>query len=477
MDRRGSLAGAEGRIVQLGDVAETQLGKTINPRTKRGPRQRPYLRNANVRWDRVDLADVATMHFSEPESAAYDLKAGDLLVCEGGIVGRAAIWRGELDECHFQNAIHRVRPINGDVSGQWLLENLRWLSTSGRLAEAAQGVTIQHLSQRQLRALPIFVPPRDLQDALLHQLAEIRKLVASATAQVARARLAITKFRHTILAAACSGLLTTTWRSERSVDSTGTDLLDDIIAQRRERARAGDRPRTGTLRLTAAQGSFEIPDTWTWATWNDLADWITYGFTRPMPHSEQGVPIVTAKNVRDGRISFEDAAYTTSAAFAELSDKDVPRPGEILLTKDGSIGRAAIVPAGTSFCINQSVAVVRFGGMSANAHYLKLAIEAPFTQRSIAEAAKGSAIQHIAITSFGRLQLPVPPLDEQFEIVRIVNALMDHANSTAKRMQVGEARAQRICDLMLDSALGAALSGGALGTRPVPIDDGPARKG
>src|SRR5438067_1943906 len=158
MNAVGRDANSDWRNVSLGDIADTQLGKTINPRTKLGPRQRPYLRNANVQWDRIDLNDVATMDFSEAEAAVYDLKPGDLLVCEGGIVGRGAIWQGEMGECHFQNALHRVRPRNGDVSAEWLLENLRWLSATGRLAEAAQGVTIQHLSQKQLRSLPIILP-------------------------------------------------------------------------------------------------------------------------------------------------------------------------------------------------------------------------------------------------------------------------------------------------------------------------------
>ncbi len=78
-------------IAPLAEVATTQLGKTINPREKNGSRQRPYLRNANVQWSSFRLDDVSTMHFSEEDSKQYLLSPGDLLVCEGGEVGRAAI--------------------------------------------------------------------------------------------------------------------------------------------------------------------------------------------------------------------------------------------------------------------------------------------------------------------------------------------------------------------------------------------------
>jgi len=160
-----------------------------------------------------------------------------------------------------------------------------------------------------------------------------------------------------------------------------------------------------------------------WAIWNDLADWITYGFTRPMPHVVEGIPIVTAKNVSGGEINFSTAAFTTVQAFLQLSEKDIPRPGELLLTKDGSIGRVAVVPKRQRFCVNQSVAVIRFGGLSADCNFLRYVIEAPFTQERIQEAARGSAIQHIAITAFGLLPVPVPPLEEQREIVRRVTHL------------------------------------------------------
>jgi len=106
------------------------------------------------------------------------------------------------------------------------------------------------------------------------------------------------------------------------------------------------------------------------------------GFTRPMPHVSRGIPIITAKNIFASRISFNNADLTTQTAFDDLSDKDRPRIGEILLTKDGSIGRAAIVETSEPFCINQSVAVLRFGGMTAHVPYLLRVIESPHSQGS-----------------------------------------------------------------------------------------------
>ncbi len=85
----------------------------------------------NVQWHRFDLHDVAVMDFSEQESARFDLRPGDLLVCEGGEVGRCATWTGQLAEMHFQKALHRVRPAPG-VHVKYLEYWLRWSADTGR---------------------------------------------------------------------------------------------------------------------------------------------------------------------------------------------------------------------------------------------------------------------------------------------------------------------------------------------------------
>jgi type I restriction enzyme S subunit len=102
-------------VYTVGDVFDLQLGKMLSKSAKTGLRSYPYLANRNVQWDRVDVSDVELMDFSEFEREKFSLTPGDLLVCEGGDVGRTAIWQGEMDNCYFQKAIHRLRPVGGRV--------------------------------------------------------------------------------------------------------------------------------------------------------------------------------------------------------------------------------------------------------------------------------------------------------------------------------------------------------------------------
>ncbi len=95
-------------MTTLGEIAETQLGKMLSAKARTGNGGRPYLRNKNVQWGRIELDDLLHMDFTEAEFEKFRLRPGDLLVCEGGEVGRAALWRGTIADCAFQKALHRV---------------------------------------------------------------------------------------------------------------------------------------------------------------------------------------------------------------------------------------------------------------------------------------------------------------------------------------------------------------------------------
>ncbi|MEJ5349866.1 MAG: restriction endonuclease subunit S [Desulfosoma sp.] len=93
----------EWRVVRLGEVFEIQQGKSLSPKSRSGSPMRPFLRTANVLWGRVDLSTLDYMHFEEAEERKLGLKAGDLLVCEGGDIGRTAIWNRQIGACYYQN--------------------------------------------------------------------------------------------------------------------------------------------------------------------------------------------------------------------------------------------------------------------------------------------------------------------------------------------------------------------------------------
>lgn len=154
---------------------------------------------------------------------------------------------------------------------------------------------------------------------------------------------------------------------------------------------------------------------------------ITYGFTNPMPDADDGPWKLTAKDVIDGRINYATARKTTLEAFQNsLTDKSRPLIGDVLLTKDGSIGRVAVVDR-TGVCINQSVALLR-PNKKIIPEFLKYLLLSPHYQRVMEGDSDGSTIKHIYITRVDKMQVAIPPLHEQEKILQVISAL-DNRNT------------------------------------------------
>ncbi|MGA2528445.1 MAG: restriction endonuclease subunit S [Acidimicrobiales bacterium] len=191
----------------LGSVAHTQLGKMLSAKSRTGTGSTPYLRNRNVRWGSVDLSEVAVMDFSDAERDRFRLVEGDVLICEGGAgVGRTAIWRGELQECCYQKALHRVR-TGDELVPEFLVQYLRYLAETRRLEQHLSGVAIGHFPQEDLRTLEIPVPPVADQHRFLDQIGSQESFVEVLSAAFVRSASRAQALRRSILAAAFSGQL------------------------------------------------------------------------------------------------------------------------------------------------------------------------------------------------------------------------------------------------------------------------------
>lgn len=147
----------------LSSLAETRLGKMLDKKKQSSEEPLPYIGNSNLRWFSFDLTAVQKMTFTEKERSILRLRAGDVLICEGGEPGRAAIWSDETRECYFQKAIHRVRPDLTRLLPQYLVHCMHQLAVGGGLKDFVTVATIAHLTGEKLRMLPIPLPPIDLQ--------------------------------------------------------------------------------------------------------------------------------------------------------------------------------------------------------------------------------------------------------------------------------------------------------------------------
>lgn len=201
----------------LGDVPEhwalpplymryqVDLGKMLNEAAISGEHLVPYLRNVDVQWDRINVSDLPEMDIGPWELARYTVRRGDLLVCEGGEIGRAALVRATANGLGYQKALHRLRPLSGAEDPRFMFFTLHWGADQGIFAAGGNPNTIPHLTGEKLRAYHFPTPPHDEQTAIADFLDRETGKIDGMVAKVEVAIERLQEYRTALITAAVTG--------------------------------------------------------------------------------------------------------------------------------------------------------------------------------------------------------------------------------------------------------------------------------
>lgn len=196
-----------------------------------------------------------------------------------------------------------------------------------------------------------------------------------------------------------------------------------------------------------------IPSSWQLSRIGWELQRITYGFTNPMPTEDEGPFLLTANDVNYGRILWESARHTSQQAFDhDLTDKSRPQKGDVLLTKDGTLGRVAIHD-GRPACINQSVALLRPRNNRVTSEFLaNVLLSRRYQDRMVFEAG-GTTIKHIYITRLQQMPFPVPPLEEQHQINAHVEVVRQRIQDLGNKITASITRLREYRSALITAAV------------------------
>lgn len=457
--------------VAVGLVAHHRLGKTLNKSTGTGVATK-YLRSVNIQDDRVALDDLKEMLIPEADLPKYSVCKGDVFVVEGGDAGRSAVW---LDDdspgLAFQNALHRLRATDAIVP-EFLQLALRDARATGRLRSLATGMTIKHLSTNSLKNLVVWLPPVEEQRRIVATVLELMTLCDQFAARLSQRRLGLNMLRTAVLRALAearsSNALEPTWNLVNAIwgplmasqegvielrrcilqlavsgglsrmSSGGADaqaLLKriDEIAMTESGTRSG---RVGThSRFTGSEPPpLELPENWQWIALEGVCSHIVDCLHRTPVYVPNGYPAIRTSDIKPGQILWQQARRVAEDEYVRQTQRLEPKAGDVFYSREGNFGIAAVVPEDVRMCLSQRMMQFRlYPGV--DPRYFAWALNSPLIYNQAVADSLGSTVPHVNIRSLKKFWFPLPPSEEQVEIVRTVDALMALCDSLEVSLQ------------------------------------------
>lgn len=172
------------RVKELGNLV---LGKMLDNVKGKNTFYRSYLKSKNIGWLKVDDSNIEKMYFSLAEMKIYRLKKDDILLSEGGEVGKTCFWNDEIEECYIQNSVHKIT-ICKNNSPRFFLYQSFLLGSIKYYDSIVSHVSIKHLTKEKLSRVNWVRPPFEEQIAIANYLdektAHIDRIVATINSQI-----------------------------------------------------------------------------------------------------------------------------------------------------------------------------------------------------------------------------------------------------------------------------------------------------
>ena len=478
--------------VSVGAVAVARLGKMLDKSKNTGIPRR-YLRNLNVRWFDFDLSDILKMRFEDSELPEFEIRSGDVLICEGGEPGRAAVWDGRESNIYFQKAIHRVR-FPKFVNSHFFVKALRASADDGRLAEYFTGTGIKHFTGKGLAAYLFPLPPLAEQNRIVAKVDELMALCDRL--EVARTERETTRNRLTSASLArlnapspdeaafqnhadfaLANLATLTTRSDHILalrqtilnlairgklvpqdpnDEPASEMLERIALEKTRLIKTGEIKRDKRHQpATVDQGTFEIPTRWSWCRLGSLSKVVTSG-SRDWAkyYSDEGAVFVRMGNLSKDHYRLRlDSIQRVKPTPEGEGTRTRLEAGDLLISITGDVGMLGLIPEnfGEAY-INQHTAMVRPMD-EMKGRYLPELFRSPFAQQQFNAPQRGIK-NSFRLTDITDFQVPLPPLAEQIRIVAKIDELMALCDQLEKESHHGLRHTRcRLLDAVLHDAL------------------------
>ncbi len=420
--------------VRLGEIYQHNTGKALNASNRSGELL-TYITTSNLYWNRFEIDSLREMYFSESEIEKCTATKGDLLVCEGGDIGRAAIWPYDTD-IRIQNHIHRLRSYSEICTEYYyyiffLYKHAGWIG--------GKGIGIQGLSANALHSLLFPLPPLSEQHRIVTKIKAFEPFLDKYAQAEKRLNNLNTHFpdllKKSILQEAVQGKLV----PQDPNDEPASVLLERIRAEKEQLIKAGKIKRdkhesvifrrdnshyeklNGIERCIDDEIPFEIPENWCWERWGNISQSIQYGYNAPAKNSGR-IKMVRISDIQNNVVKWDTVPY------CDISETEIEsyllKPNDILFARTGgTVGKSFLVREISEPAIYACYLIRTRYSQNINPQYLKYFMDSELYWSQLRSGTIATAQPNCNGQTLSKMLLPIPPKSEQDRIVRKIDKM------------------------------------------------------
>ena len=383
--------------------AKIVLGKMLCPEDKGGYFLKPYLKSKNIQWLKVDISSVEKMWFSKKELPLYQLQKGDLILSEGGEVGKVCIWDNELEECYIQNSAHKVS-VDNTSDSKYHLYQMFAFGQRKLFDSIVNRVSIAHLTREKLSSIKFIFPSLSEQKQIVkfldQKIFEIDQAIAIKEQQIA--------------------LLNE--RKQIVIQKAVTQGLDPNVP----------------MKDSGVEWIGQIPEHWELKKIKHVTSKIGSGVTPSgggATYLDEGIPLLRSQNIHFDRIDLNDVARISEKVHHSMSNSKVRKNDVLLNITGGSIGRCYFVETSEEMNVNQHVCILR-PKKNITSIFLNAVLASEVGQGQIWYFQQGGGREGLNFQALKNFDIALPPIEEQILISKKVEEIYQQFGNMNAHIQM-----------------------------------------
>lgn len=412
---------------------------------------------------------------------------GDILmVCIGGSIGKAAIATQTMG---FNQQINAIRPLQ--IASDYLYTAVSTNSFYVGLLGKATGSATPIINRGKWEELLVPIAPLSEQHRIVAKVDELMSLCDQLEQQteisIEGHQTLVEVLLNTLTSSADAQELMQNWlrisehfdalfTTEKSIDSLKQTILQLAVMGKLVPQDSNDEPAAKLLEriaeekaqlikdkkikkqkalpeITEDEKPFELPSGWEWCKLQNLCYKITDGEHSTPKRTETGYYLLSARNVTNEGIILDDVDYVPDFEFSRIRNRCDPNLGDILISCSGSVGRVALVDRDNTYSMVRSAAMIRPCSSNLKKEYLALMLRSPYLQSQMKNRSKQSAQANLFLGAISNLVGVIPPLSEQYRIVRKVDEFFVICDKLKTRLKDSQTTQLHLTDAIIDKAL------------------------